>query len=136
MVQDNQWSEVIRILTRSVSPSLIYLFGSQAKNMSRPESDVDIAFLSSGGPFEAYTIFECAQEIAAYLGKEIDLIDLRKASTVFQANIIYSGKAIYCTNEKERQLFEASVFQQYAKLNEERAVVIEKIEMSGTVYEK
>lgn len=136
MLQENQLVEVIRILVKSMSPSLIYLFGSQAKNMSRPESDVDIAFLSFENQLDAYAVFECAQEIAASIGKEVDLIDLRKASTVFQANIIYSGIAIYCTDEKERQLFEASVFQQYAKLNEERAVVIEKIEMSGTVYEK
>lgn len=136
MLQENQLAEVIRILVKSMSPSLIYLFGSQAKNMSQPESDVDIAFLSFENQLDAYAVFECAQEIAASIGKEVDLIDLRKASTVFQANIIYSGIAIYCTDEKERQLFEASVFQQYAKLNEERAVVIEKIEMSGTVYEK
>lgn len=136
MLQENQLAEVIRILVKSMSPSLIYLFGSQAKNMSRPESDVDIAFLSFENQLDAYAVFECAQEIAASIGKEVDLIDLRKASTVFQANIIYSGIAIYCTDEKERQLFEATVFQQYAKLNEERAVVIEKIEMSGTVYEK
>lgn len=67
---------------RQAIPDLIalYRFGSQAKGISRPESDVDLAVLARH-PIPALRRFELAQELAAQLHRDVDLLDLRSAST-------------------------------------------------------
>lgn len=77
-----------------------------------------------------------AQELAAKLNREIDLIDLNKASTVFQAQIVQTGKTIYCRDERKKEEFELKALKMYVKLNEERSEIIKKIDESGTIYEK
>ncbi|MTI69882.1 MAG: nucleotidyltransferase domain-containing protein, partial [Firmicutes bacterium] len=59
------------------------LFGSAANGTLREDSDVDIAFLSSKN-IEDYDIFMLGQELAEKLERDVDLIDLKKAYTVFK----------------------------------------------------
>ncbi|WP_417897795.1 hypothetical protein ABN702_16100 [Bacillus haimaensis] len=61
-------------------------------------SDTGIAFLSNQN-LDEYQTFMSAQELAGILNKDVDLIDINKASKVFQAQIV-STKAIYCLDEK------------------------------------
>ena len=77
-----------------------------------------------------------SQELAAKLGRDVDLIDLNQASTVFQAQIIHTGKVIYCIDDQKRQQFELKTLKMYKKLNEERFPVLKRIDGSGAVYEK
>ncbi len=95
------------------------------------DSDIDIAFLSES-EIERYDLFLIAQELASKINIEIDLIDLSKASTVFQAQIIHTGRTIYCEDEQTKAEFELKTFKMYVKLNEERAPILE----SGSIYEK
>jgi uncharacterized protein len=127
---------IIDVLTKSLSPFLIVLFGSIAKGTSHNESDIDIAYLSDKKCLDRYEIFMISQELAAKLGRDVDLIDLNQASTVFQAQIIHTGKVIYCIDDKKRQQFELKTLKMYTKLNEERFPVLKRIDESGAVYEK
>lgn len=52
---------------------------------------------------DKYILFIAAQELAAQIGQDVDLIDLGSASTVFQAQIVHTGKIIYCTNEQKKR---------------------------------
>lgn len=70
-------------LANKLSPNLIILFGSAANGTLREDSDVDIAFLSSKN-IEDYDIFMLGQELAEKLERDVDLIDLKKAYTVFK----------------------------------------------------
>ena len=124
------------LLIKKVSPFLIVLFGSTVNGNIHRESDIDIAFLSDEKNLDKYELFMIAQELAAKLNREIDLIDLSKASTVFQAQIVQTGKTIYCTDERKKAEFELKALKMYAKLNEERSEIIKKIDESGTIYEK
>ncbi len=122
-------------LTKKVSPYLVVLFGSVLKESLRSDSDIDIAFLSDY-TYSSYEIFMISQGLADLLGIDVDLIDLARASTVFQMQIVNTGKVIYCTNENKRMLFELTTFKKYIKLNEERKYLLEKIKKRGTVYAK
>ncbi|PUU93903.1 MAG: nucleotidyltransferase [Halanaerobium sp.] len=113
-------------LIEELQAELIYLFGSYAKGKERPDSDLDLAFLSSK-EIDDYQRFLTAQKLASKLNIEVDLIDLKKASTVFKAQII-QGKLLYAEDEKQQQEFEMLTLKKYARLNEERKEIIDKIE--------
>ncbi|MDW7673645.1 MAG: nucleotidyltransferase domain-containing protein [Bacillota bacterium] len=124
---------IIDYLKKKISPSLIILFGSAAKGTMRPDSDIDIAFLSDK-QFTDYELFLIGQGLADVLQKEVDLVDLNKASTVFQAQVVGNGIAIYCNDEKKRMYFEMIVLKKYARLNEERQRIIDNIKERGSIY--
>lgn len=54
-------------------------------------------------------------------------MDLEVASTVFQARVITTGKVIYCDNETKRMLFEMVTLKKYARLNEEKRNIMDKL---------
>jgi len=113
-------------LIKELQAELIYLFGSYAKGNARPDSDLDLAFLSSK-EIDDYQRFLTAQKLASKLNIEVDLIDLKKASTVFKVQII-QGRLLYAEDKLQQQEFEMLALKKYARLNEERKEIIEKIE--------
>lgn len=125
----------IEIIKEEFNPIVIYLFGSAAKDELREDSDIDLAFLCDA-EVDPYTCFMKAQEIADELKREVDLINLSEASTVFKAQIIGTGKVIYCKNNTERMYFEMRSLKEYALLNEERECILNKIKERGSVYGK
>jgi predicted nucleotidyltransferase len=112
-------------LKEKIHPSFIWLFGSAAKGAMNLESDVDLAFMSDD-KFDRYQIFMIAQELAYKLGRNVDLIDLRAASTVMRAQIIGKGILLYEQDSLERMRFSMLTLKEYALLNEERWAIIEK----------
>ena len=64
-------------------------------------------------------------ELGVFLKKDVDLINLRMVSTVFQNIIINTGKVIFCADEYLKGMFEMLVWSFYQKLNEERAEILE-----------
>jgi uncharacterized protein len=74
-------------------------------------------------------------ELAAILNCDVDLIDLKEATTVFQAQIVGKGKVLYCADDDKKARFEMKVFKEYAKLNEERAEILKQIQKRGAVYD-
>lgn len=93
---------VVDILKREISPWLILLFGSLVKGNFRKDSDIDIAYLSDK-EISNVERFWVSQEIADSLNRDIDLIDLKKASTVLKAQIVGTGEVIYCEDEKRKK---------------------------------
>lgn len=116
-------------------PDLIalYRFGSQAKGSTRPESDVDLAILARH-PLPALRRFELAQELAAQLHHDVDLVDLRTASTVMRMQVISTGECLDTSDESARREFEMYAYSDYARLNEERREILKRIRASGLVY--
>lgn len=112
---------------------VLYIFGSASRNELRNDSDIDIAFLTEDD-IDEYKCFMKAQEIADIFKRDVDLIDLRKASTVFKAQIIGSGKVVYCIDDIKKAYFEMRSLKEYALLNEERQEILENIKESGSVY--
>ncbi|MCB2358616.1 type VII toxin-antitoxin system MntA family adenylyltransferase antitoxin [Clostridium estertheticum] len=132
-LKDTDIDIIKEFLIKKIKPFLIYIFGSYAKGTSRSDSDIDIAFLSDED-FSEYEIFMNAQELAGLLNREIDLVDLKKSSTVFKAQVVGTGKTIFCNNDTRRMYFEMYSFKEYALLNEERAVILENIKKRGNIY--
>lgn len=125
---------LIEYVRKSV-PDLIalYRFGSQAKGEARPDSDIDLAVLARN-PIPAMHRFELAQELATQLHRDVDLVDLRAASTVMRMQVISTGKCLDAPDEQARRKFEMYAYSDYARLNEERREILKRISESGLVY--
>lgn len=130
---ESQLEKAIEILKLEIKPFFIYLLGSASRNELREDSDIDIAFLSDKA-MSSYAVFMLAQKLYDVFKRDVDLIDLKEASTVFKAQVVGNGKLIYCNDDLKRQYFEMRVFKEYALLNEEREEILKNIKERGNVY--
>ncbi|MFT8323434.1 MAG: nucleotidyltransferase domain-containing protein [Bacillus sp. (in: firmicutes)] len=135
-MQKNIDKLITDFLMKKITPSFIIVFGSYAKNTVHDQSDMDIAFYNKDKAITKYDIFMLAQELAAIIKKEVDLVNITEASTVFQAQIYTTGKVIYCHDNTLRMKEQMKALSMYAKLNEERKNILKKVDESGTIYEK
>ena len=111
----------------------IYSFGSQSRGVARPESDVDLAVLAFA-PIPELRRFALAQELATALHRDVDLVDLRNASTVMRIQVLSTGTCLSAPDEQARRQFEMYTYADYARLNEERRDVLKGLAQRGLVY--
>jgi predicted nucleotidyltransferase len=111
----------------------VYRFGSSAQGTATATSDVDVAILTrSRLPPERR--FDLQEDIAARIGCDVDLIDLAMASPVMAIQVVANGHLLYESDSDARGLFEDRALGKYARLNEERRGILERIATEGTVY--
>ena len=125
MLTDTEKNVIVDYLTQKVNPDLIYVFGSYSKNRERKNSDIDIAYLKKK-KIDEYKLFLLAQELADKLNQEVDLIDIKRVSTVFKTQII-QGNLIYNRDNYKKMEFELKVLRDYANLNQERKVILDRV---------
>ena len=111
----------------------IYLFGSAAAGELRADSDIDLAVLPST-PLSAARLWSLAQTLAVSAGCDVDLINLQSASTVMRAQVVSTGKRLYCANEPLCSEFEGRVYADYSRLNEERRQLLDDVRERGHIY--
>ena len=114
----------------SLQPLVVYLFGSSARGTVHPASDIDLAFLPPR-PCDPVEVFETANHLATAIGRHVDLVDLSRASTVMQKEVLRTGILLHETSPTARMEFEMLVFSNYARLNEERQPVLHKLASSA-----
>lgn len=116
-------------------PGLVaaYLFGSTANGRERNDSDVDVAVLGSTSVDEV-ELWQLAQTLATRLGRNVDLVDLFRASTVMRSQIIATGVVLFDGDAAVRRRFEGRAYADYARLNEERREVLARLRREGHVY--
>jgi predicted nucleotidyltransferase len=128
---ENNLSTIIEIITTKFpNCQAIYLFGSSITKYFNEASDVDIAVLLPYPEVKKVGRFyssDLSLELEQKLKKDIDLINLRQVSTVFQMEIITKGKCIFSKNKCRTNEFEALVFSFYQKLNEERKDILNNL---------
>ena len=93
---------VMQELQAELAPELIVIYGSFTSGTYRSESDVDIAYLG-GKTLSDYERFLLAQRLAGTLDRDVDLVDLAKASTVLQMQTMHKGTVVYCKDNGKRQ---------------------------------
>ncbi|MDP2662313.1 MAG: nucleotidyltransferase domain-containing protein [Dehalococcoidia bacterium] len=128
---------IATVLATYPDTQAVYLFGSYGSENEWPESDVDIALLLP--PEEAkragqLTMSDLRFALESLLQKDVDLVNLRQASTVFQKEIVFSERRIFCADQYAADEFEMLVLSFYQKLNEERAEVLAEGLRSGRFY--
>lgn len=110
----------------------VYLFGSRSLGAARQDSDLDLAILVDGST-DAVRLWECAGRLAEAFDCEVDLLDLRTASTVMQYQIITSGRLLWA-RDSQAALYESFVLTEKLFLDEARAGLLADIAREGKVY--
>jgi uncharacterized protein len=111
----------------------LYRFGSTANRGTHSGSDIDLALLTDG-PLPALERWQLQEELARRLGRDVDLVDLREASTVMRVQVLEHGDLLAEGNRHARQVFEMQSLAQYARLNEERRHILADIQARGSIY--
>jgi predicted nucleotidyltransferase len=127
--------DVVIQKVREAAATLIalYRFGSQAQGTAGPESDVDLAFLASQTLSVAARL-ALREELSLLLHRDVDLVDLRQASTVLRMQVISTGECLLSADDRKREQFETMVYASYARLNEERRGILDDIRARGRIY--
>lgn len=111
----------------------IYIFGSMAQGTATLASDIDVAVLCAA-PMNPESAFQLKTDLSAATQRDIDLVDLLRADDVTRAQVITTGKLIFCDDPSGCAVFETSALAKYAHLNEERREIIFDIIKRGSVY--
>jgi len=121
------------IQDRIEDPIAIYLFGSRATDAVHEASDFDIAVLPTE-PIPAFVRWDLQQELAIILRSDVDLVDLRSASTVMRFQVVATGELLYSSDSTEVATFEMVTLSMYTRFNEERREILEQVKREGRVY--
>lgn len=115
-------------------PSLqaVYLFGSRATGQATSDSDVDLALLLPT-PLSAEQGWQLSNAVADRLQTDVDLIDLRQASTVLQQQVVTEGKRLWHRGLDSDE-FELAVQSEYWDLAIHRRQLIADIKQRGSVH--
>lgn len=125
---------IVEVL-RGAVPTLeaAYLFGSQAKGGIHRESDIDVGILSPE-PIFPETRRRVHEELSVRLRSDVDVVDLRSASTVMRIQVVTTGSVLFEKEPVVRHAFEMQTLSAYALLNEERAALLEHVHHRGRIY--
>jgi uncharacterized protein len=128
---------VQRILQALPSTMAIYVFGSRASDDSTDQSDLDMAVLVAGYA-EVVALWSLASDIAVEINCDVDLLDMRAASTVMQYQILSKGSRVWQSRVApvalDVGLFECAMLSEMTALNEARGDLITDIQKSGRIY--
>lgn len=132
--REGQDPAAVEILVSRV-PGLIavYRFGSSLTEAQSTESDLDLAVLARSA-LDPMVRFELQQDLALALASPVDLVDLRAASPVMAMQVLGRGRLIFDADPPARGAYEDLAYAKYARLNEERRGILERVSREGTVY--
>jgi predicted nucleotidyltransferase len=125
-------------LGRAVAEALpdvvaVYLFGSFASDAANASSDVDLAVLAAA-PIVAEQLIRARELLSERLRRDVDLLDLGRASTVMRAQVVSTGRLLLDVDPSFREPFETTAYSAYARLNEERRGILERIRSEGRIH--
>jgi predicted nucleotidyltransferase len=132
-LSENEIKIIVDYMVKKFNPVFIYLFGSYAKGKARVDSDIDLAFYVSQ-EVDAFVLFEAAGELGYLVKRDVQLINIKEASTVFTAQIVGTRQDLYCVDQHEMERFNMIALKKYAKLNEERQVILDRVKEDGKIY--
>ena len=87
--------DVVARAVRTIAPSEIWLFGSQARDDASASSDVDLAFSvsASGRVHWARFVLNAQEEVPALV--DLDLVDLGTCDAALAREIALTGRLVY-----------------------------------------
>lgn len=111
----------------------VYAFGSRVQGTAVEYSDLDLAVLVQGYA-DPLVLWALAGDAADIAGCPVDLLDLRRASTVMQQQVLLGGERWWVADGVEAGLFECAVLSEKLELDRARGPLLRDIERDGRVY--
>ncbi len=124
-------ASVLPQLAHLGQPLALYAFGSRVSGHATDESDLDLAVLwaTYANPLQ---LWQLASDLATQWQIEVDLVDLRAASTVLQFQILTTGERLWA--DPLADSFEAFIYSEKDWLDQQRSALLADIQRSGTIY--
>lgn len=111
----------------------IYAYGSFASGEEWPQSDVDLAVLLPPGQ-TIPDLLGTSAAVAACVGRNVDLVDLRQAGDVLRSEVLAKGRVVYTAKPDLVLDWEASAMSRYARHREEVRELLEDFRRTGVGY--
>ena len=111
----------------------IYAFGSRVEGEEHAESDLDLAVLVAGYA-DPVRLWMLSGDLAEKVGCEVDVLDMRAASTIMQHQILMTGRRLWA-RQPNADLFECYVLSEKTALDEARAGLLADIRERGKIYD-
>jgi predicted nucleotidyltransferase len=125
MRQPPQRSDLPPLLAaiRSRIPDIrgIWLFGSLARDRARSDSDIDLGVLADA-PVDAVLLFETGLALGNIASRDVDLVDLRRVSTVLRHVVATEGILVDEIDVLACAAFAADTAALYGALLDERQI--------------
>ena len=133
MLEKTNLEKAVELLRERI-PSLIavYQYGSIALGLGRADSDIDLGVLSDA-PLDNDLRMDLQMSLPDLLGREVDLVDLIRASPVLLMQVL-QGNVLFCANPRKLAEFENLAMSRYCQLNEDRADILRDIVARGSIY--
>ncbi|MGI9250703.1 MAG: type VII toxin-antitoxin system MntA family adenylyltransferase antitoxin [Pseudohongiellaceae bacterium] len=130
-----QRTEIVKCIKAQVPKLLaIYAFGSRVQGEAGAASDLDLAVLVAGYA-DAVQLWEVSGKLAELAGCEVDLLDMRAASTVMQCQVLTKGERLWAADH-QAAIYEAAILTDKLELDSRRAGVLADIGERGSVYDR
>ncbi len=110
----------------------VYAFGSRIQGTAGPESDLDLAVLVEGYA-DPLLLWDLSGSLADLAGCEVDLLDLRAASTVMQYQVITRGER-WWARDVRAGLYETAILSEKTELDRSRTGLLGDILREGTIH--
>lgn len=125
---------IISHLDKAISGlQAVYLYGSFLSETFSDDSDLDIA-IKVDSRLDNQKRWQIQEDLASIYGRDVDLLDLDRASLVMQFEVISKGNRVYCAEENTIVKYETLVYSRYLDFNQVRKYIIEEIKKAGSVY--
>ncbi len=111
----------------------VYRYGSAGGPYERPDSDIDIAFLTDQ-PLALKKGLELAGQLMQVTRHDVDLNDLRTLPLGLRVQIALTGIRLYAANPAAAEEYDSRTLSDYVRLNEERGAILTDIAQRGSIY--
>ena len=133
MFQDKKYHILINQIKSSLPNVLaIYVFGSQITGHANENSDLDLAVLIDGH-VETFDLWDLASQLSEIAGCDVDLLNMRLASTVMQYQILQTGRTLW-VKQPDAGIFESFILSEKINLDVLRKELLEDIDQRGSIY--
>jgi predicted nucleotidyltransferase len=122
LISADELARATTLLEGRFSLSALWLFGSEARDQARRESDVDLAVLVPR-PISTEQLLVARLDLEALLGRSVDLIDLRRASPILGRQVLRDGRLLLDRDPADRHVFAMLLPSRYTDLKIARGAV-------------
>lgn len=128
-MQSKANQEILELLVEELKRQLpalygIYLFGTFDTEYERSDSDIDLAVLGIR-ECSVVDLWDLAQKLSGLCHRDVDLINLDKASTVFCFQILSEARRLYAADSTRCDFFEVQAISRFYYFDFARKEILE-----------